>query len=125
MKKNFLLIISLFICSQSSILCSDDTNRNPQNSASEEVDFDDFDNYDQLVIDALDNNVLPEKIEIKEPSRFEILMKKIGIFLFLKPYIFIVTKYRCVKKLIKRCVQKLFGCFSKQETEATTNEQKQ
>jgi len=119
MKNFFLLATFLFLFSSSATIYStNNTNKDSQGAAFSEMDYDDFDDYDSLVEEALESNVLSKEIEIKESSRFEILMKKIGIFLFLRPYIFVVTKYRCVKKLISTYVQKFVSYFSKNEIEA-------
>ena len=116
MKKIFLLTISLCLSWPSAIICSvDNTPNHVQDTTLADDEFNDYDDYDQLVTDAMQTNVLPEKVEIKEPSQLQIMMQKIGILLFLKPYIFVVTKYRCIKKTIGTYIQACVNYFSRTE----------
>ena len=121
MKKKFLLAITLCLLPSSTTFCStDNINKDSQKIVSHQTDLDD--DFDLLIEEALENNLIKD-VKTEEPSKLSILAQKVGIVLFLKPYIFMITKYRCVKAFIKTYAQKMVAYFSKKETEAKANEQ--
>jgi len=111
MKKKYILALSLLLLSSSALYPSTEkpnsTNQNLQTSAitTDTQHSQDEDEFDDLINDALDVGVVSEKIEFPKPSKLETLVRKISVIFFLKPYIYIVTKYRTTKKLVSRYAQ--------------------
>lgn len=120
MKKNLLLTISLLLCTPTIVHSSTDAPKNDsQTDISHQIDIED--DFDFLIEQALEHNLVKDP-EPTKPSKMTILTQKMGILLFLKPYIYIVHKYRCIKNFIKKYTEVITAYFSKKEAQAETHE---
>ena len=147
MKKIYILTLSILILSPSAWICSSTNNEtnniNDKNKTLNQQDQDcktadntnqepsaqyyDDDEFDQLITDAIDNNVVSSKIDFPKPSKFETILRKFGVFFFLKPYIYTVIKYRATKKLVSQYTRILWDKipFGKQDEPLQDNETKE
>jgi len=142
MKKIYTLSLSILLLSSSTGICTKTNNEanniNDASNATEQnckvIDntnqeptaqyYDD--ELDQLITDAIDNNVVSNKIELPKPSKFEMILRKIGVIFFLKPYIYTIIKYRAAKKLITQYTRRLWDKvpFGKQDKPQQNNDTK-
>ena len=76
---------------------SNETNETKQTFTSDlttEFAFDgEEDEFDALIAEAIEHNVVDENAEPPKQSKLKVFCAKVGIVLFLRPYIFLVTKY--------------------------------
>jgi len=57
------------------------------------------DEYD-IMVEQADTKGTLKNVTLKTPSQIAVVLRQIGVFLFVKPYIYMVTQYRAAKKII-------------------------
>jgi len=96
MKKICVFVLSLLLISSPALHSSVQEPKEETTQYNQENN----DEFDTLIDDAITNGVVKEEIEFPKPSKFETLVRKIGVTFFLKPYVYAVTKYRATKKFV-------------------------
>ena len=135
MKKIYTFTLSLLLVSSSILYSntqepSDNTQdtktivHNHQNTGTQYCQ-EDNDELDNLIDDAINSGVVSPKIEFPKPSKFETLVRKLGVFFFLRPYIYVVTKYRATKKLVSHYAKILWAKIKPEQKEAIETHESQ
>jgi len=103
MKKKYICTFLFFILLSSTIIRSTGKALNSNHYREENIgktnalfEENEFDELDELIEDAIDSGLI--KNDITPPSKLELFLTRVAITVFLKPYIYIVTKYRILKK---------------------------
>jgi len=124
MKKKYIFILSL-LCISSPVLCSS-VQKETKSQCCQENNDENNDEFDNLIDDAITSGLVKEEIEFPKPSKFEMLVRKIGVIFFLKPYVYAVTKYRATKKFVThytyavaKAIAHMLGRKEKEEIEKT------
>jgi len=124
MKKFNILIFLCFLLSSSLTLTSVNKETVGDTACSiSDVSFDsEDDELDRLIEEAIESNAVSQDIEPPKHSKLKLICAKIGILFFLKPYIFVATKYQTTKKYISKYAKII---WEKVTGKKETNEQKQ
>ena len=128
MKKVYIFAISMLFVSSSMLICSiskektlENSTLNPKDEDSKTTYYSEEDEYDLLIAEAETLDVMPKEIEFPTPSKFETIVRKLGVTFFLKPYIYIVTKYRATKEVVSKYAQLLWNKIAR-EKQASSGE---
>jgi len=123
MKKTLIhAIIALLLLSSKAIIPSDKPN--PKDNQTQETTCQ-FDEFDALVETAIESSILKKEIEFPKVSKFQQLIRKIGVTLFLAPYMFLATRYQAVKKWMRQYIKKTWKKKDRKKTENKVDGQKQ